>query len=151
VRTPVLLTLVGGDGPRTARLQPGESPAVIPLTEAGLLYNRALAEFRLRARAASEDAVRGVAALNLGIAFMHFRAYDKALGEGLLRADLPQGSGIAAGTVQYYRGLCALRKGDPDTARTSFQAASKSVGSTLESSDGPSAASAAARALLAMQ
>jgi tetratricopeptide (TPR) repeat protein len=151
VRAPALLTLAGGDGPRTARLQPGESPAVIPLTEAGVLYNRALAEFRLRARAASEDSLRGVAALNLGITFMHFRAYDKALGEGLSRADLPQGSGIAAGTVQYYRGLCALRKGDPDAAKNSFQAAAKSVGSTLESSDGPSAASAAARALLAMQ
>lgn len=151
VRVPVVLSVDGGDSVRTVRLAAGEAPSVIPLTESGLLYNRALAEFRLRARAATEDTLRGVAHLNLGIALMHFRAYDKALSEGLSRADLPQGSGIAAGTVQYYRGLCALRRGDPEAARTAFQAASRATGSTLESADGPSASAAAARALQALQ
>ena len=151
VRAPVILTVEGGDGPRTARLAPDESPALPPMTEPGLLYNRALAEFRLRARAATEESARGVAYLNLGISFMHFRAYDKALAEGLLKADLPQGSGIAAGTVQYYRGLCALRRGDPETARVAFEAAVRAPGSTLDSGDGPSAAAAATRALAAMQ
>jgi len=151
VRVPVVLSVDGGDSVRTARLAPGEAPAVIPLTEAGRLYNRALAEFRLRARAATEETARGVAHLNLGIALMHFRAYDKALSEGLARADLPQGSGIAAGTVQYYRGLCALRRGDPEAARAAFQAASRAASSTLESADGPSASAAATRALQALQ
>ena len=151
VRVPVVLSVDGGDSVRTVRLAAGEAPSVIPLTEAGLLYNRALAEFRLRARASTEDTWKGVAHLNLGIALMHFRAYDKALSEGLARADLPQGSGIAAGTVQYYRGLCALRRGDPEAARTAFQAASRATGSTLESADGPSASAAAARALQALQ
>jgi tetratricopeptide (TPR) repeat protein len=141
----------GGDEARTARLAPGEAPAVIPLTEAGRLYNRAAAEFRLRTRAATDETTRGVAYLNLGIALMHFRAYDKAVSEGLARADLPPGSGISAGTLQYYRGLCALRRGDPEAARTAFQAASRAAGSTLESADGPSASAAATRALQALQ
>jgi tetratricopeptide (TPR) repeat protein len=151
VRVPVVLSVDAGDGARTARLAPGEAPAVIPLTGAGRLYNRDLAEFRLRARGATEEMDKGVALLNLGIALMHFRAYDKAMSEGLSRADLPQGSGITAGTVQYYRGLCALRRGDPEAARAAFQAASRASGSTLESADGPSASAAAARALLALQ
>jgi tetratricopeptide (TPR) repeat protein len=121
------------------------------LTSPDVLYNRALEEFRLRGRAAQDDASRGVAWLNAGIALMHFRAYDKALSEGLRRADLPPGSGVAAGTVQYYRGLCALRRGDPEAAREAFTAAATAPGSTLESGDGPSAAAAATRALQALR
>ena len=151
VRSPVILTVDGGDGARTVRVAPGEAPALISAGAASLLYNRALEEFRLRARAAGDDVSRGVAYLNVGIALMHFRAYERALSEGFRRADLPAGSGIAAGTVQYYRGLCALRRGDPSGAREAFQAAAGAAGSTLESGDGPSAAAAANRALAALQ
>jgi tetratricopeptide (TPR) repeat protein len=151
VRSPVILTVDGGDGARTVRMAPGDAPALISAGAANLLYNRALEEFRLRARAAGDDASRGVAYLNVGIALMHFRAYERALSEGFRRADLPPGSGIAAGTVQYYRGLCALRRGDPSGAREAFKAAASAPGSTLESGDGPSAAAAATRALAALQ
>jgi hypothetical protein len=151
VRSPVVLTVDAGDGARTVRMAPGDAPALISAGAANLLYNRALEEFRLRARAAGDDVSRGVAYLNVGIALMHFRAYERALSEGFRRADLPPGSGIAAGTVQYYRGLCALRRGDPTGAREAFQAAAGAVGSTLESGDGPSAAAAATRALAALQ
>jgi hypothetical protein len=151
VRSPVTLAVDGGDGQRTARLAPGDAPALLPLTSAGILYNRALEEFRLRGRSATDDTARGVAWLNVGIALMHFRAYERALSEGFRRADLPPGSGIGAGTVQYYRGLCALRRGDPEAARAAFQAAAAADGSTVESGDGPSAAAAAARALAALQ
>ena len=151
VRSPVVLTVDAGDGARTVRVAPGDAPALISAGAANLLYNRALEEFRLRARAAGDDVSRGVAYLNVGIALMHFRAYERALSEGFRRADLPPGSGIAAGTVQYYRGLCALRRGDPSGAREAFQAAASAPGSTLESGDGPSAAAAATRALAALQ
>jgi tetratricopeptide (TPR) repeat protein len=151
VRSPVVLTVDAGDGARTVRVAPGDAPALISAGAANLLYNRALEEFRLRARAAGDDVSRGVAYLNVGIALMHFRAYERALSEGFRRADLPPGSGIAAGTVQYYRGLCALRRGDPSGAREAFQAAANAPGSTLESGDGPSAAAAATRALAALQ
>jgi len=151
VRAAVVLALQSPEGARTTRITPAEAPALLSLTDPSLLYNRALAEYRLRARAAGDETARGVAALNTGLALMHFRAYDKALAEGLQRAALPPGSGISAGTVEYYRGLCAQRRGDADGARAAWQSAAKAAGSTLESPDGPSAAAAAARALQSLQ
>ena len=151
VRSPVALALQSAEGARTTRITPADAPALLSLTDASILYNRALAEYRLRARAAGDESARGVAALNTGLALMHFRAYDKALAEGLQRATLPSGSGISAGTVDYYRGLCAQRRGDADGARAAWQAASRAAGSTLESPEGPSAAAAAARALQSLQ
>ncbi|HET8948635.1 MAG TPA: PDZ domain-containing protein, partial [Candidatus Polarisedimenticolia bacterium] len=151
VRSAVVLALQSSEGARTTRITPAEAPALLSLTDGSVLYNRALAEYRLRARAAADETARGVAALNTGLALMHFRAYDKALAEGLQRASLPPGSGISFGTVEYYRGLCAQRRGDADGARAAWQAASKATGSTLESPDGPSAAAAASRALQSLQ
>ncbi|HYV20123.1 MAG TPA: PEGA domain-containing protein [Verrucomicrobiae bacterium] len=151
VRSAVVLALQSSEGARTTRITPAEAPALLSLTDPSLLYNRALAEYRLRTRAAADETARGVAALNTGLALMHFRAYDKALAEGLQRASLPPGSGISAGTVDYYRGLCAQRRGDADGARAAWQAASRAAGSTLESPDGPSAAAAASRALQSLQ
>jgi tetratricopeptide (TPR) repeat protein len=151
VRTGVVLMLQATGEARSTRLSPTEAPALIPLGDPGLLYNRALAEYRLRARLASDDTARAVASLNVGLALMHFRAYDKAISEGLSRAMLPAGSGIASGTVDYYRGLCALRRGDPEAAKSALRSAAGAAGSTLESADGPSAAAAAARALQALQ
>ena len=150
-RSAVVVTLQGTDGTRTTRIAPVEAPALLSLTDPQILYNRALVEYRLRARAAADETARGVAALNTGLALMHFRAYDKALAEGLQRASLPPGSGIAQGTVDYYRGLCAQRRGDTDGARAAFQAAVKAAGSTLESPEGPSASAAATRALQSLQ
>jgi PEGA domain/PDZ domain len=151
IRAAVVLSVDNDGGPRSVRLEPGESPVVVPLTDPSLLYNRALAEFRLRARAATDDGTRGVALLNLGIAYMHFRAYDKAMSEGLSRATLPRGPGISEGTVLFYRGLCALRRGDPGEAKSAFQVAAGAPSSTIDSGDGPSAGAAAARMLAALQ
>lgn len=151
VRTAVAVSLQSAEGTRTTRIAPADAPALLSLTDPLMLYNRALAEYRLRARAAGDETARGVAALNTGLALMHFRAYDKALAEGLQRASLPPGSGIAQGTVDYYRGLCAQRRGDAEGARSAFQAAARSAGSTLESPEGPSAAAAATRALQSLQ
>jgi hypothetical protein len=147
LRATLVLAVDDLSGTRTARFSPEDGPVVLPLTDPTMLYNRALAEFRLRARAAQDDLERGVALLNLGVAFMHFRAHDRANSDGFARASLPQGTGISDGTVQYYRGLCALRRGDPGMARAALKTAAAATTSTLESNDGPSAASAAARLL----
>jgi hypothetical protein len=148
---PVVLTVAGAEGQRTVRLAPGESPVIIPLTDPDLFYNRALAEYRLRSRAASDETERGVAYLNIGIALMHFRAWEKAQTQGFVRADLPNGSGISHGTVAFYTGLCALRRGDPAAARAALKDAARSTASTLDSGDGPSAAAAARRLLKSME
>ena len=149
--SPVVLAVHGAGGQRTVRLAPGESPVLIPLSDPDLLYNRALAEYRLRSRAASDETERGVAFLNMGIALMHFRAYDKAITQGFVRADLADGSGISRGTVAYYTGLCNLRRGDPGAARAALKDAARSTASTLDSGDGPSAAAAARRLLKSME
>jgi hypothetical protein len=147
----LVLAVEGAAGPRTVRFTPDDGPVVAPLSDPSLLYNRALAEFRLRSRAAADDGDRGAALLNLGVAYMHFRAYDKAESEGFARAALPAVTGVSQGTVLYYRGLCALRRGNPGAARSAFEQARAQAGSTLDSGDGPSAASAASRMLKALE
>jgi membrane-associated protease RseP (regulator of RpoE activity) len=147
----LVLAVEDVSGPRTVRLTPDEGPVVSPLSDPALLYNRALAEFRLRARAATDDGDRGAALLNLGVAYMHFRAYDRAESEGFARAGLPAVTGVSQGTVLYYRGLCALRRGNPGAARSAFEQAQAQAGSTLDSGDGPSAAAAASRMLKAIE
>ncbi len=151
VKPVVTLAAIGASGTRTVRMTPAEGARVLPLADPSVLYNRALAEFRLLARGLTEETERGVALLNLGVAYMHFRDYDRAQTEGLARADLPQGPGISAGSVLYYRGLCALRRGDPDGARGHLEAAAKAIGATLDHGDGPSAPAAAARLLGSLQ
>ena len=146
----LVLAVEDAAGPRTVRFSPDEGPVVTPLSDPALLYNRALAEFRLRSRAAADEGDRGAALLNLGVAYMHFRAYDKAESEGFARAALPAVTGVSQGTVLYYRGLCALRRGNPGAAKTAFDQARGQPGSTLDSGDGPSAASAASRMLKAI-
>ncbi len=145
------LLVESGGARRTVRLTGDRSPVVLPFTDPAVLYNRALAEYRLRSRAAESEEERGVALLNTGIAYMHFRLYDEALSRGFGRASLPQGRGVSRGTVDYYRGLCSLRKGDAGWARSAVGDAAAAAGSTIGSADGPSAAAAAKRMLLALQ
>ena len=151
VKATLVLAVEDKAGPRTVRVSPDDSPTVIPLSDASLLYNRALAEFRLRSRAAGDETERGAALLNLGVAFMHFRAYDKADAEGFARAALPAVTGVSQGSLLYYRGLCALRRGNPGAARAAFEQAAGQLGATLDTGDGPSAAAAAARMLKAIE
>ena len=151
VRPTLVLSVDGGAGARTVRIAPDEGPVVVPLSDPTLLYNRALAECRLQARAATDDADKGTALLNLGVIYMHFRAFDKADAEGFARASLPAVVGVSQGTVLYYRGLNALRRGNPQAARDAFQQATGQSGSTLDGGDGPSAAAAAARMLKAIE
>ena len=151
LKATLVLAVEDVSGPRTVRLTPDEGPVVSPLSDPALLYNRALAEFRLRARAATDEGDRGAALLNLGVAYMHFRAYDKAESEGFARAGLPAVTGVSQGTVLYYRGLCALRRGNPAAARSAFEQAQSQAGSTLDTGDGPSAAAAASRMLKAIE
>ena len=145
VKPLVTLAVAGASGTRTVRIAPADGARVLPLADPSILYNRALAEFRLRARGLSEENGKGVALLNLGVAYMHFRDYDRAGAEGLDRAELPAGPGVSAGSLHYYRGLCALRRGDPEGARRHLEAAAAATGATLDHGDGPSAPAAAAR------
>ena len=132
---------------RTIGLTVGRTPVLIPMNSPGRLYNKALCDYRELSRGADDPMDRALALLNLGISYMHFRSYDKALSEALNLATLPPGSGVSRGTVRYYQGLCYLRKDLIPEARTAFQDAIASVDATLESNDGAPVATRARKLL----
>jgi tetratricopeptide (TPR) repeat protein len=119
------------------------TPVLIPLYSPDRLYNKALCDYRQLARGADDPFQRALAQVNLGLAFMHFQAYDKALSESFNVVNLPAGVGISRGTVRYYQGLCYLKKDLVPEARTAFQEAAASPEATLESNDGPPVAARA--------
>ena len=115
----------------------GTTPVLLPMNSPDVLYNKALCDYRQISRGDDDAMSRSLALVDLGIAFMHFRSYDKALSEALNVTNLPAGSGISRGTVRYYQGLCLLKKDLVPEARTAFQEAAASADATLESNDGP--------------
>jgi tetratricopeptide (TPR) repeat protein len=119
------------------------TPVLIPMYAPDRLYNKALCDYRQLARGADEPLQRALAQVNLGLAFMHFRAYAKALSESFNVVALPARGGISRGTVRYYQGLCYLKKDLIPEARTAFQEAAASPEATLESNDGPPVAARA--------
>ena len=136
------------EGPvQTVTVTVGTTPVLIPENSPDILYNKALCDYRQISRGEDDLLNRSLALLNLGIAFMHFRSYDKALSDALNVASLPAGDGISRGTVRYYQGQCYLKKDLVPEARTAFQDAVAAADATLESNDGPPV-SARARKLL---
>ncbi|HEV8334812.1 MAG TPA: PEGA domain-containing protein [Candidatus Polarisedimenticolia bacterium] len=125
----------------------GSTPVLVPLNSPDYFYNKILCDYRQMSRGADTPLERSLALVNLGIAFMHFQSYDKALTEAFNLASLPAGPGISRGTVRYYQGLCYQKKELVPEARTAFQEAAASPDATLESNDGPPVA-ARARKLL---
>ncbi len=126
------------EGPvQTVTVTVGATPVLVPENSPDVLYNKALCDYRQISRGGDDPLGRSLALLNLGIAFMHFRSYDKALSEALNGVNLPAGGGISRGTVRYYQGQCYLKKDLVPEARTAFQEAAASVDATLESNDGP--------------
>jgi len=126
------------EGPvQTVTVTVGTTPVLIPENSPDILYNKALSDYRQISRGGDDPLSRSLALLNLGIGFMHFRSYDKALSEALNVVNLPAGGGISRGTVRYYQGQCYLKKELIPEARTAFQDAVAAVDATLESNDGP--------------
>lgn len=126
------------EGPvQTVTVTVGATPVLIPENSPDTLYNKALGDYRQISRGGDDPLSRSLALLNLGIAFMHFRSYDKALSEALNGVNLPAGGGISRGTVRYYQGQCYLKKDLIPEARTAFQDAVAAADATLESNDGP--------------
>ncbi len=133
----VSLTVSRDGASKSLTFSVGESPVLIPLYSPDILYNKALADYRQLTRGGDEPLDRALAQVNLGLAFMHFKAYDKALSESFSLVNLPAGNGISRGTVRYYQGLCYLKKDLVPEARTAFQEAAAATEATLDSNDGP--------------
>jgi hypothetical protein len=139
------VTLSQGGAPVVLPVQP--EALEIPLSASDLCYPSVLAHLRLQyAGAKGEEA--SLARLNLGLALMHFRKYDKAI--DLLRdARLSRVSGVSQGTLDYHMGLCFLRLGSTYQAEAAqaFRQAMKYPQATLLGPDGPLVAPLARQAL----
>ena len=85
------------------------------------------------------------AALSLARGFMRQRQWKLAL-ETLKKTGLDsRDTGVSAGTVLYYQGLCYEELGDRAQAETSYNRAASHAGATLAMPDGPAVAPLARR------
>lgn len=119
----------------------------IPLGSPELCYPAVLAHLRLQLAGAKGDEA-SLAKLNLALALMHFRKYDRAI-ELLRDARLSITRGVSQGTLDYHTGLCFLHLGSAyqSEAVQAFRQALKYPHATLLGPDGPLVAPLARQAL----
>jgi hypothetical protein len=109
----------------------------IPLGSSALCYPAVLAHLRLQYAGAKGDEANLIK-LNLALALMQFRKYDKAI-ELLRDTRLSTVRGVSQGTVDFHTGLCFLHLGASyqSEAVQAFRQALKYPQSTLLGPDGP--------------
>jgi hypothetical protein len=111
------------------------TPETIPLKDPGLLYNRAYIELEEAVKSATSSLEKSAAHLNLAIVHMRLANWDEALAE-LKETQLPDSSGVSAGTVAYLTGLCLDAQGRPADAQAAFTKAAAATSARL-GNDGP--------------
>ena len=124
------------------------TPRLIGISDQSLLVNAILVALRSRLLAPSEPAEEAIMRLNLAAALARVGAWNEARME-LQNVKLPEGSGVANGTVQYLIGLCADRLGNRADAETAYRAAAAS--DSLLTEDGPPVRELAAAKLAELQ
>lgn len=119
----------------------------IPLTSPQYVYPFLLSHLRLQLLGARGEEAANLK-LNLALALMHFRKFDKAL-ELLRDTRLATTRGVSQGTLDYYTGVCFLKLGGVyiSEAAQAFRAALKAKDATLFGPDGPLVAPLAKAAL----
>jgi hypothetical protein len=119
----------------------------IPLGSPDLCYPAVLAHLRLQYAGAKGDEANLVK-LNLALALMQFRKYDKAI-EVLRDTRLSSARGVSQGTIDYHTGNCFLHLGSAyqSEAGQAFRQALKYPQATLLGPDGPLVAPLARQAL----
>lgn len=113
------------------------SPIELPRNSPTIYYNNAIAGLKQLIRVEKDKSLKNFYQLNLGLCYMHFNNWQKAIEDAFSQTSLPQGSGISAGTLNYYIANCYQNLGYTDEAKKFFQHATNSPGATLESNDGP--------------
>ena len=119
----------------------------IPLGASDLCYPALLAHLRLlQAGTKGEEAT--LIKLNVALALMQFRKYDKAI-ELLRDARLSIGRGVSQGTLDFHTGRCFIHLGASyqSEAVQAFRQALKYPQATLQGPDGPLVAPMARQAL----
>jgi len=111
------------------------APRLIGMSDQTLLVNRILLDLRARLLSPGDPFEDSVIRLNLAAALARVGNWSDARQE-LQRVKLPDGPGVANGTVQYLLGLCADKLGNRSEAETSWRAAAATE--SLLTEDGPS-------------
>lgn len=119
---------------RQAAVKVFMTPRLIGIADQSLLVNAILVALRSRLLAPAEPTEEAVMRLNLAAALARVEAWSEARTE-LQTVKLPDGAGVANGTVQYLLGLCADRLGNRADAETAYRAAAAS--DSLLTEDGP--------------
>jgi predicted negative regulator of RcsB-dependent stress response len=136
------------DATGTARKVAGAvslAPETWPPREASLPYNRALIDLQDSLEAAPPSVETTAATLNLAVVQMRLSSWEDAL-TTLASVKLPDGSGVSAGTVMYFTGLCHEALGHGSEAQAAFTKAAASTEARI-SQDGPLVAPLAQRKL----
>jgi hypothetical protein len=122
-------------------------PLELPLTSPQYVYPHLISHLRLQLLGARGEEAAHLK-LNLAVALMHFRKFDKAL-ELLRDTRLTSTRGVSQGTLDYYTGVCFLKLGGVyiSEAAQAFRAALKAKDATLFGPDGPLVAPLAKAAL----
>ena len=110
------------------------TPRLIGIADQTLVVNAILVGLKARLLGTPDPTEEAVLRLNLAAALARVEAWSDAKTE-LQRVKLPEGAGVAEGTVQYLLGLCAERLGNRAEAETAFKAAATS--DSLLTEDGP--------------
>jgi predicted Zn-dependent protease len=110
------------------------TPRLIGISDQSLLVNAILVALRSRLLAPADPTEEAVMRLNLAAALARVEAWSDAKTE-LQNVKLPDGAGVANGTVQYLLGLCADRLGNRADAEAAYRAAAAS--DSLLTEDGP--------------
>ena len=120
---------------KRAELKVLMTPRLIGIADQNLLANNIVADLRARLAAALDPLEESVIRLNLAAALARLEAWSDARAE-LERVKLPDGPGVANGTVLYLMGLCADKLGNRSESEAALKKAAAS--DSLLTEDGPS-------------
>lgn len=134
--------------PKRADLTVEIVPRLIAMADQTLLFNKLVVDLRARLGKPAGPLDESVARLNLAVALMRLGNWSDAKNE-LERVRLPDGTGVANGTVQYLIGLCDEALADFDGAQRAWKVAAQSQSGITE--DGPPVKELAGRKLADLQ
>jgi tetratricopeptide (TPR) repeat protein len=133
-KDPLSLEVMHQMTPKKVDLTLLEQPRAINLGDQSLLFNPLLVHLRHRLAFGANTPAEAVLRLNIGIALMRLGNWDDARIE-LERTALPDGPGVAQGTVQYHLGTCYEKLGRFTDAAQAWKKAAASA--ALLTEDGP--------------
>lgn len=110
------------------------TPKLMLMTDQTLMINRILVDLRARVQNQGDPVEDSVMRLNLAVALARVENWSEARLE-LQRVKLPEGPGVANGTVQFLLGVAADRMNNRAEAEAAWKAAAQSNASLTE--DGP--------------